>query len=184
MLEAADFHFFSFRFYLDFNFQVDKMLEAADFKDRHREDYRQMMMADEEVINDADNGNDDHHYFYNDNGDDCDYIQREVDVTEDLSPHKTRIRALRPRLVTTCLEAGSDYFAISPSPPGGCSGGRPAPPPHRSRAQKRFLRCQGGDTETTQVRLFHHRDPHFDLNLDQTRPSLQHHHHCNQDRFP
>ena len=107
------------------------MLEAADFKDRHREDYRQMMMADEEVINDGDNGNDDHHYFYNDNGDDCDYIQREVDVTEDLSPHKTRIRALRPRLVTTCLEAGSDYFAISPSPPGGRSGGRPAPPPHR-----------------------------------------------------
>ena len=37
------------------------MLEAADFKDRHREDYRQMMMADEEVINDGDNGNDDHH---------------------------------------------------------------------------------------------------------------------------
>ena len=61
MLEAADFHFFSFRFYLDFNFQVDKMLEAADFKDRHREDYRQMMMADEEVINDGDNGNNDHH---------------------------------------------------------------------------------------------------------------------------
>ena len=110
MLEAADFHFFLFVFYLDFNFQVDKMLEAADFKDRHREDYRQMMMADEEVINDGDNGNDDHHDFYNDNGDDCDYIQREVDVTEGLSPHKTRIRALRPRLVATCLEAGSGYF--------------------------------------------------------------------------